>query len=214
MKQRFPYGLAVFMLFFIGLNHITVLASDENMQRPLNNRVAALSGLPPVQGGVMILGDSLTASQEFSDLFNTPIHNRGVSGFTTGAVIDNFNSLFRGVPDKVFILLGINDIILSKDNRLLENYRQIIKKIKNASPESKIYVISILPTMSDKLNAAVLKFNNMLLDTTSKEQLTYIDLHQHLLKGQYIDPKYVTDGLHLSGEGYLVMRDVLAQFVK
>ena len=49
-------------------------------------------------------------------------------------------------PLKIFILIGINDIANNTDSEvILKNYETIVSKIQENSPNTKIYIQSILP---------------------------------------------------------------------
>ena len=203
--------VATVFLLLMPMEHGLWSRSSNQAKIP---RLAALEALPPVRGGIMILGDSITASQDMADLFDMPIHNRGVSAFTTKDILVNLDGLFRGTPDKVFILLGINDILqlMGKDS-FFENYRSILVKIKARSPKSKVYALSILPTASPQINTNVVDFNTALMNICVEQNIVYIDLYRHFAEGSSVNMKYVTDGLHLSSQGYLLFKDALAQYL-
>jgi lysophospholipase L1-like esterase len=182
--------------------------------KPSNARIAALAALSPVNKGIVMLGDSISSAQDLSDLFGRPIHNRGVGGFTTNDAVNNLNSLFRGTPEKVFILLGANDALHNVGPiQFATNYRTLLTIIKKRSPASQIYVLSILPTSFPVANNSVFIFNNALKKISSTFNITYIDIHSHFLKGKLINPAFTVDGIHLSSSGYASLRNLLRMYM-
>ena len=205
MKKPISFAIIILVFFCI----CTVKESCGH------GRYSATFAAAPVfaNGGVMMLGDSITASRNMTDLFGVPVINKGVPGFATEDILDNFDNLFLGTPDKVFILLGINDILKSvEEERFLRNYRTIIHEIKSRSPKARIYVLSILPTAVPRYNAEVTGFNLALVKMAFMENVAYVDLYSHFIRGPLVNLRYVTDGIHLNDKGYLIFKEVLTQY--
>ncbi len=217
MRKIGTISLSVlYALFLLGsIHHGTAFASaaSKSAPKPPAVRMAALSALPPIEKGALFLGDSITAVQDLSDLLGMPVHNRGVSAITTGGVLDHLDTLLKGTPDRVFILLGINDIMFSVGrHHFTENYRSIIEKVRQLLPGSRIFAISIMPTNNAVFNTSVLVYNEVIKDIAARARITYIDVHSRMLKGASVDPEYVTDGIHLSRAGYILWKNVLDRY--
>ncbi|HMG90469.1 MAG TPA: GDSL-type esterase/lipase family protein [Chryseolinea sp.] len=110
--------------------------------------------------------------------------------------------------------MGINDI--SQDipvTIIVNNIFTIVERVKTKSPETKIYVHSILPTNDNVKDEYPAAFNkngqsilvNLELERNAKERMfTYVDLNGVLRdKSGKLDVKYAEpDGLHLNQTGY------------
>jgi len=60
---------------------------------------------------IVFIGDSLTDSAEWEDLFpSSNIANRGIGGDRTNGVLKRMNSIYSTNASKAFIMLGINDL--------------------------------------------------------------------------------------------------------
>ena len=84
---------------------------------------------------ILFLGDSITERYNFKKYFpNHKIINSGVGGNLTTDILDDLdNRVFIYKPDKVFILIGINDIIYTeltnKENYIWNDNTQENKNI-------------------------------------------------------------------------------------
>ncbi|NOO26241.1 1-alkyl-2-acetylglycerophosphocholine esterase, partial [Klebsiella pneumoniae] len=75
------------------------------------------------------------------------IVNRGIRGYQTGLLLENLDAhLYGGAVDKIFLLIGTNDI--GKDvpvNEALNNLEAIIQSVARDYPLTEIKLLSILP---------------------------------------------------------------------
>lgn len=96
---------------------------------------------------------------------------------------------------------------------IVNNIFTIVERVKTKSPETKIYVHSILPTNDNVKDEYPAAFNkngqsilvNLELERNAKERMfTYVDLNGVLRdKSGKLDVKYAEpDGLHLNQTGY------------
>ena len=74
----------------------------------------------------IMLGDSITDEAQWDELLNSDtIQNRGISGDTTDGVIDRLNPIGKNI-EKVFIMIGVNDIMRGKPvDEVYLNYLKI-----------------------------------------------------------------------------------------
>lgn len=165
---------------------------------------------------IVMLGDSITDYAEWNDLFpSKEISNQGIRGDTTARVLDRIDLVYKTNAEKVFIMVGINDI-LTKNNldRIFKNYQTIVNElIKN---DIKVYIQSTLLVGNERkqVNDKIMALNFMLENFARTNQLiTYIDLNETLSNGSYLSEKYSNDGLHLNGRGYKVWKDKISIYV-
>ena len=99
------------------------------------------------------------------------------------------------------------------------NYKKIIAKIREKSPDTEVYVQSVLPVTSDREtagrnNESIIELNKNLNILASQYNLTFVDLFSLIARSDNtLDPLYSTDGLHLNGKGYLVWKNAVQQYV-
>lgn len=166
---------------------------------------------------VVFLGDSLTANGEWSELLQAPVLNRGISGDTTTGLLARLDRITALHPRAVFLMIGVND---RKDLHLptettLTNYREILRRMREKSPETVIYVESILPTsgLDSNFNASSLAVNRGLREMCDGSQVVYLDLYDQFLRGGELNPDFSVDGVHLSGMGYEVWKNNIAPHI-
>jgi lysophospholipase L1-like esterase len=149
--------------------------------------------------------------------------NQGISGETSGGLLQRLSLFDKTQPETIFVMIGINDLIRGvNDEVILDNQRQILRYLRKTHPKTKIFVQSILPHGAEdatwegreKLlaipNSRIQKLNQQLRSIATKQSVTYLDLYPLFTsqKGN-IRPEFTTDGLHLSPAGYVVWRTAL-----
>ena len=112
-----------------------------------NQKVDMYSVLPNPNDEIIFLGDSITDRCEWFELFsNSLIHNRGLSGDKTSGVLDRLSEITESKPDKIFVMIGVNDLRHNvKIDSILVNYNKIVKTINSESPSTQIILQSVLP---------------------------------------------------------------------
>ena len=161
----------------------------------------------------LFIGDSLIDNCDWYLLFNnTNIYNMGIAGDDTDGLLKRLDILSITRPKKVFIMIGINDVIQKKTaEAIIDVYAKIIKSVLNKLPHSTIYINSILPTYNFKgvENSSIIELNNRLKLLTRDNKINYIDLYPSFTKGTKLDMAYSFDGLHLNGKGYQVWKNLI-----
>ncbi|MCH3964893.1 MAG: GDSL-type esterase/lipase family protein [Clostridium sp.] len=163
---------------------------------------------------IVFLGDSITNRSEWMEVFDNPdIKNRGIDGDTTSGILNRLNTITRGYPKKIFLMIGINDILHNEDRvYIFNNYKQILNQIRINSPDTIIYVESILPNNNIKSNRDV-KFLNNELKKLSASKIIYIDLFDKFVEHDKLSGRYTYDGTHLNGLGYLLWKKEIEKYV-
>ncbi len=189
-------------------------------------RVTHFATLPPItRGDIVFLGNSLTDGAEFAELFNNRhIKNRGIVGDIIQGLIDRLDPIIDGQPKKLFILSGVNDISHDVDGdsigRVME---KLIVRVKQRSPRTQIYLQSMLPINNDfkrykRLEGkeqVVLDGNRALEQVAHRQGVTWVNLFPLFADDEgKLRRDLTNDGLHLMGEGYVIWRDAIKQYVK
>ena len=110
-------------------------------------RASLFEELPIQSQDVVFLGNSITNGSEWHELFNAPnFKNRGISGDLAQGVYDRLQPIIKGKPQKVFLLIGINDLQRgTPPDSVIYWVQKIIQQLKQQSPDTKLYIQSILP---------------------------------------------------------------------
>lgn len=182
--------------------------------------------LPVTSDDIVFLGNSITDGGEWAELFdNKNVKNRGISADRTYNVLERLDPIIKGAPKKVFLLIGINDLGAGfSSDVVLENTAKIIDRFQKESPRTKLYIQSILPVNNafekyakrhGTKAAEIKEVNNSLIEYCKYNNVIYIDISTPLSDSEgRLNAKYTNDGLHLMGEGYLIWRDTIKEYVK
>jgi len=144
-------------------------------------------------------------------------------GDSTEGVLNRLNQITQSKPQKIFIMIGINDLLNNiETTKILDNYQKIITTIKNDSPKTKIYIESVLPLNFelDKSkrpvnNQNISDFNNNLKNFADNSTIFYINLFPAFLNSSnQLDKQYTLDGIHLNGSGYLLWKNQISKYIK
>ncbi len=178
--------------------------------------------LPNKKNEIIFLGNSITDIGEWTEIWNNiNVKNRGISGDNTFGVLARLDEVVASKPAKIFIMIGINDIARNTpDSIIVANYKKIVQGIRSASPKTKIFIQSVLPTNNSFTEYArhqnkgqhIVFVNKALRNLCLEQNLVYVDLHSRFLDALgKLDVQYTNDGLHLSGAGYLLWKKILTQ---
>lgn len=174
--------------------------------------------LPVDAQDIIFLGDSIVFGCEWAELFNNPrIKNRGINGDNTEGILERIAGITRFRPKKIFIEIGTNDIALNTGiNEICENYSKIIDLIRISSPETIIYMQSVLPTNNypDRNNHSIIALNKKLESLAMAKSVNYLHLFESFTGDDgNLSMQLSFDGLHLNGQGYLVYKRLLEKYV-
>lgn len=175
--------------------------------------------LPNDSNEIIFLGNSLTFGCEWAELLNNPaVKNRGIGGDNTEGILERLDEITESKPKKIFINVGTNDLDFKmKISEIHQNYVKIINNIKTSSPNTKIYIQSVLPTNNHvrRNNDSIIVLNKKLNEFALQNSIVYINLFDSFLDNKHrLDMKYSFDGLHLNGEGYLVWKKLVESYVE
>lgn len=180
--------------------------------------------LPSPPQSVVFLGNSISDGAEWRELFPTVAAlNRGISGDIAQGVLDRLPTVLAGKPAKIFLLIGVNDLARgSRAEDVAAVYRRILETIRDRSPETQVFVQSVLPvnasfgkfsTHVDK-GPAILALNRELQSLAASLEYAYLDLHTAFTNAEgRLDARYTNDGLHLTGNGYLHWKSLIFHHV-
>jgi lysophospholipase L1-like esterase len=177
------------------------------------SRLAKFGSEPVVTGRVIFFGNSITQGGDWAKLTgDSTVVNRGIGADVTFGLRTRLDDVTRRKPAKLFILIGINDISKDiPDAVIAAEYRLLIDSVRAQSPQTKIFVQSILPLNPTVKNfpqhydkqPRVVAVNRLLQRMARETHATYIDLWPIFIdKQNHLDASLTGDGLHLNQQGY------------
>ena len=191
-----------------------------------NHRYDSFKALSVTSENILFIGNSITDMHCWPEVFVTntgeylPIVNRGNSGTYSTEQSDNLESYINGKPKKVFMMIGTNDIATSgglnfSPEQVLAYVKSIVARIHARSPQTKIYLYSILKNnTSNRVEATWLKANELTkayADATDK--VTYIDLYDKLANVAG-GGAWSYDKLHLTAGAYQAWAETICQYLQ
>jgi lysophospholipase L1-like esterase len=220
------YLLSLFSAHFIKNNATGISNSHSNTPSPAirlyHHRNTVFESLPRDESEIIFLGDSFIDFAEWGELFNnSKIKNRGIAGDRTDGVLLRLNDILSSSPAKIFIMIGYNDL---KNGRaipdILQNFKKIIENIRTNSPQTAIYIHSLLPVHNAVYrgkvdNRDIINLNHQLAKLCERHNVVFIDLFSSFCgdDNQLLAEFASNDGLHLSGKAYLKWRSIIRKFV-
>jgi lysophospholipase L1-like esterase len=178
-------------------------------------RVAEFQKEPVDTGRIMFLGNSITEIGHWSKLLgDSTVINRGIGGDITFGVLKRLDDVVIRKPAKLFILIGINDIGKDiPDPVIANNLLKIITEVQLQSPNTTIFLESILPVNPDIIGFPqhydkkehILSTNRLLRQVALETKVAFIDIYALFNDGSgKLKKEYTFDGLHLNPQGYEV----------
>ena len=197
------------------------------------DRLNEFKSFPATKDEIVFLGDSITQSfiqeetqialesnNNWSSLVkNLQIKNRGIGGDTTLGVLNRLDEVIRARPSKLFLMIGTNDVGLRSVPVIVANYKKILNDIKERSPNTKIYIESVLPmnpdvTHGDDDNGKINQLNKELQVITLRGNMIYIDLRSKVVdKNGKLDARFTWDGVHPFGEVFAKWKSEVDKYI-
>lgn len=182
-----------------------------------NHRYDSFKACPVNAESIVFMGNSITNMNEWRECFgNDPrIINRGNSGAVSAELLANIDPIIAGHPAKIFIGIGTNDLgsdAADVPRKVADNIRKVIDRFQAESPETQIYIQSILPSSNGKRSPERGRQTNDLIKAECEATgVTFIDLTDAM---QGILNKEISyDCLHITAKGYKIWCDIIAPYV-
>lgn len=181
-----------------------------------NHRYDAFSVLSVKSDNIVFIGNSITNMHEWWEAFGDHrVINRGVSGAVSEETIANLEEILSGHPAKAFLMIGTNDLGtngINNTKHVVDNVRIILDRFEKESPETQVYVQSILPSNNGSRTLELLKATNDAVQAVCVEKgVTYVDLWDKLLG--VASGEHSFDHLHLTASGYAIWCKAIEEYV-
>jgi lysophospholipase L1-like esterase len=208
-----PFGLLRAINKFVSPDPITALSHSDYFYE----RKSFFEEHGGHQYDVVFIGDSITDSAEWEDLFpSLKIANRGINGDRTDGVLERMDSIYSTNARKAFIMIGINDFASGVEvNDVVENYKRIINNLVAHGMQTYVQSTILAGKKHAELNSKITALNDQLKKMAGEKPLfTYIDLNAGLTKDSVLESQYSRDDIHLNGNGYAVWKDIIKSYIQ
>lgn len=179
--------------------------------------------------GAVFLGDSRTEGLSLYSGLKTGYFYTAV-GATVESVFSKKNFETEGgekVPlldavaeqdcDKIYIMLGINELGWSKVKTFHDQYAKLVDRVREDHPEAKIVLQSIPPVSAKQEakktyvnNARIAEYNGVIQALAEEKECYFLDVAACLTGGDGLLPKDLNfDGIHLNPAGCKVWLNYL-----
>ena len=227
--QRLLNFYKAICLVLIGLLIFSIKAyADKN---PVNTIEVVKQEI--VNPNILMLGDSITEIYNLNEFYGEDklIVNSGISGNRIKDISSNLKArAYAYNPSKVFLLIGINDILWGNENEdyVYDGIIEIVDHIHEKLPNTKIYIESIYPYNDELRNHydgelpdyetvanTIVNVNKRLREYSLEyDYIKYINLYDELKdENGSFDLRYTYDGLHPNEEGYKVITELLKKYM-
>lgn len=188
------------------------------------HKKSMFESLPNSSGEIIFLGNSITDGCNWTELFSDlRVKNRGISGDITEGILNRLDEVTESKPAKIFIMIGINDLARNKSKReILDKCEIIVDRIITDSPETEIYLQSILPVNKKygrfekhySKSDSIASLNQGLEKLAKKKEQIYVDLYSSFIDDEKnLKAEFTEDGLHLNGKAYGVWKSLIDKYV-
>lgn len=207
---------------------MTVQLLDQwllNEQEQIRKKYQDLNRISIKDPDVLFLGDSIVEYFPLYELLKTPktVINRGIRGYRSDLLLEHLVSLLFGqAVDKIFLLIGTNDIDKEiPQQETVKNVESIIQTIARNYPLAEVCLLSVLPVNETatykkrvhlRSNQKIQALNHAYQELASAYMnVTFVNVYDSLLDeaGQLAEA-FTTDGLHLTVAGYQVLAGRIA----
>lgn len=163
----------------------------------------------------VFIGDSITAGFAVNEILPEERVIAG-AGATAGFTYDDLGALVARKPDRVFIMLGSDDMLMPVDDPkelFRHDLTKLVNKIKEELPGSEIYLQSITPVTREALErepryAGIEEYNQLLQELAGQLTVNYVDIGA---LAQENPDLFAEDGVHFRKEFYRLWLQKLSE---
>jgi len=138
--------------------------------------------------------------------------NQGISGENSGQILKRLSAFAKTRPNTIYVMAGTNDLRQGASDRvILDNIRQIVRRLRSNHPQAQVVVQSILPTRLSAIpNQRIYNLNQQIAAIAQQEGTGFLNLYRLFADEQgQLQQDLTTDGIHLSHRGYQVWQEAL-----
>ncbi|HAV2436445.1 hypothetical protein KFU66_07190 [Escherichia coli] len=195
----------------------SAFSKEINQTSPYKMRMSLFASLNHHRDVVM-LGDSITARAEWSELLpDVSVANRGIGGDEIQYMALRLGSVLSVSPKVVFIMGGVNDFgHRRKSNDVFNDYKKIINYLSSRNIKVKVQSTLYISRENRLDNNTEIHKLNVSLKSYCEEsaECSFINLNEHMSLNGEIRPQYTGDGIHLTGDGYQKWASIIYPIAK
>lgn len=199
--KNLPSILLAGLILFIIAKRIYYSRNPAPDPGDANNvaRQAVFKDLPIDSTDIVFVGTSRTEYLPLELLHDPRIHNRGIGSNRSSHVLGRIGQIAAGHPSKLFIELGINDLMCKIDpDTLFDNYRKIVDSVRMLSRRTSLFIQSIMPVNERyNLNGVIEAFNIRMREFCKMERIDFITIPIP----SPLPDSLTIDGVHLNLKG-------------
>ena len=138
--------------------------------------------------------------------------NQGISGENSGQILKRLSAFAKTRPNTIYVMAGTNDLRQGASDRIiLDNIRQIVRRLRSNHPQAQVVVQSVLPTRLKNIpNERIYNLNQQIAAIAQQEGTGFLNLYSVFADEQgQLQQDLTTDGIHLSRRGYQVWQEAL-----
>ncbi|MEO1012318.1 MAG: GDSL-type esterase/lipase family protein [Bacteroidota bacterium] len=197
---------------------LVIASHSEFTKKHYPKRISEFKKNPLQPGDIVFLGNSITEEGgSWNEKMNREnVKNRGISGDTSEGVLERLGELTYFEPSQVFVLIGINDFFNEEisGQAVFENILKIVHRLETGSPNTEIFVQTILPANTASIVEKIKLTNELIRYNAKNKGYKLIDLYP-LFRGDsdFMNMDYSYDGVHLNEKGYGVWTNTVKLLV-
>jgi lysophospholipase L1-like esterase len=203
-------GLIFALKKYGGPRNLWAKINSRGIEKTYFHRKNLFEMLPPKDGAIVMLGNSITAGGEWPELLDKPnVINRGIPGDHCDGMRERLDEVLRHRPTKLFLMAGVNDLAFHSPAKVWPKFERLVNEILTKSPDTKLYLQSVLPvnnlvSPTSVDNEDVDALNEKIKAFSQAKNLIFVDVNSLLkdLDGN-LDAAYTLDGIHINGAAYL-----------
>lgn len=191
------------------------------------------------KGQILFTGSSLMEQFPICELcqsieINKKIYNRGIGGTTTADFLREINTVLLDLePSVVFLNIGTNDMNKQPHGDkwmdvLLDNYEKILKSIRDALPDTKVYVMAYYPVndayvdenpvaksmLEVRTNENLNLINRKLEELAEKYEYRFINANYGLTnENGKLKLEYTVEGVHMYAKAYKIVFENIKEYL-
>ena len=219
---------------YVGYDHVygeKAVNLDGDMKSSNAMRVSYFGALPVSGNDILLIGDEMIHNGEWHErLNNTNIKDRGIGWGFPGMPISMLEGAFdpilsgnalngvqKETPRAVALYAGTGEVYNGWNaDSLFQSYSHAIMELRQRLPNTPIYGMTLLPFPNSETekNQVIRNFNHRVIEELSSpsDNIKIIDLYS-AVGGDNRNEEYFmgVNNPYLSGEGYVVVAEVLSK---
>lgn len=172
----------------------------------------------------VFIGDTIVSGMEYYKYLGSD-KIIADTNLTASKAADKVSQLASSNPEKVYIMLGLNDLNYNSKtvDSIAQDFASLITQIKQTVPAAKIYLVSVTPitkACESKSNIYITMSNVEALNTKLKEVaatsgVTFTDINSAFQDSSgYLNSAVTGNGYNLKNEYYGFLLNTLAEMTK